>query len=379
MVCLKKRIFSLLITIALVFSYTTAISADTHKYTKTDLQSLYDTVANYIFNSEELLASTLTEYEDSICATSILVAKRALLTDTFSPEAYDYIYRGLYNAFSMMSLATQRNNSLTAPKVMRLLKALISLIANDDYYNIVDTETAESVKTTVKKSLEYINNSTAYAQDDMYAQMNQLFITLQSVAEYKIEYFNAEYGIYIFEDIKKDDWFFSAVSYVFGEGLFKGTSNTTFSPGTQMTRGMFITVLSRFASADMFDTTSSYSDVDEEMYYAAPISWAEKSGLITWADTNAFSPDAPITREEMVTTMYNYCKYIAYDLENILPTPQESFSDIGEASEYSVLPLRYAHAMGIISGYEDGSLRPMATATRAEVAQVFINLTNAIG
>jgi hypothetical protein len=71
------------------------------KYTKAELQTLYDTVANYIFTSEELLQSTLTDYEDSLCATAILVAKKALLSDSFSEDAYDYIYRGLYDAFTM--------------------------------------------------------------------------------------------------------------------------------------------------------------------------------------------------------------------------------------------------------------------------------------
>lgn len=375
---MKKRVFSLILTIAILISSAASVSADTHKYTKEDLQSLYDTVANYIFKSEELLSATLTEYEDSICATSILVARNALLSNSFSPEAYDYIYRGLYNAFSMMSLATQRNNSLTAPKVMRLLKALTSLIANDDYYNIVDADTASAVKEIVSRSLEYINNSTAYAQDDMYAQMNQLFITLQDVAEYKIAYFNAEYGIYAFEDIRPNDWFFSAVSYVFGEGLFKGTSNTTFSPSTQMTRGMFITVLSRFSGEEMLEASSFFMDVDENMYYAAPIAWAKNGDMISWAEGDIFSPDAPITREEMVTTMYSYCKYTGFNLENIQPSQEDIFTDLSDASAFSAEPLRYAHAMGIISGYEDGSLRPQATATRAEVAQVFINLTNAL-
>lgn len=42
-------------------------------------------------------------------------------------------------------------------------------------------------------------------------------------------------------------WFASSVRFVYDHALFKGTSDTTFSPNANMTRGMFITVLGRFA------------------------------------------------------------------------------------------------------------------------------------
>ena len=33
-----------------------------------------------------------------------------------------------------------------------------------------------------------------------------------------------------FQDVKNSDWYADAVGYVYREGLFNGTSNTTFSP-----------------------------------------------------------------------------------------------------------------------------------------------------
>ena len=302
---MKKRFLSLILAIVLLCISAPFASADT-VYTKTDLQTLYDTVANYIFRSEEILASTLTEDEDALCARTIIISKAALLSPSFPQEHFDAVYRGLYDAFSMMSLVSQRNNSLTNPKVLRLLKALISLIVNDDYYEIAPPEDCESVAQTVNKSLEYINDPTSYNPEDMYAQMNQLFICLRNASEYKLTLFNAKYGVYVFNDVRENDWFFSAVKYVFNNGLFNGTSENEFSPSLQMTRGMFITVLSRFAEATAPDTPSPFTDVPADAYYADAVNWAYAGGILSWTEGENFYPDSPITREEMVTSIYNY-------------------------------------------------------------------------
>ena len=46
-----------------------------------------------------------------------------------------------------------------------------------------------------------------------------------------------------FTDVKPGKWYYTAVDHAVSEGLFSGTSSTTFSPEEPMTRGMFVTVL----------------------------------------------------------------------------------------------------------------------------------------
>lgn len=50
-----------------------------------------------------------------------------------------------------------------------------------------------------------------------------------------------------FTDIKTTDWYYSDVSYVVSHGMFNGMSATKFGPGETMTRGMFVTLLGRYA------------------------------------------------------------------------------------------------------------------------------------
>ena len=44
---------------------------------------------------------------------------------------------------------------------------------------------------------------------------------------------------------------------------------------------------------------SAFSDVDEGLYYAAPIAWAVEEGITTGTSKDTFSPDAFCTRAQI--------------------------------------------------------------------------------
>lgn len=62
-----------------------------------------------------------------------------------------------------------------------------------------------------------------------------------------------------FTDVRKKDWFYEDVAYVVENGLFHGTSKTTFSPNAPMTRGMLVTVLYRLADKPETTAASSFT------------------------------------------------------------------------------------------------------------------------
>ena len=74
-------------------------------------------------------------------------------------------------------------------------------------------------------------------------------------------------------------WAKADIEYAVSQGLFSGTSATTFSPDTAMTRGMFVTVLGRLARADVKSyQASSFDDVQNDLYYMGFIEWANRMG-----------------------------------------------------------------------------------------------------
>lgn len=75
-----------------------------------------------------------------------------------------------------------------------------------------------------------------------------------------------------FNDVSENAWYASSVDYAVEKNLFSGTSATTFAPSGTMTRGMFVTVLSRQAQAKTDEAKSAeFTDVKDDSWYAKAI------------------------------------------------------------------------------------------------------------
>ncbi|MDD2510935.1 MAG: S-layer homology domain-containing protein [Syntrophomonas sp.] len=76
-----------------------------------------------------------------------------------------------------------------------------------------------------------------------------------------------------FSDVKEADWFYYAVNYVYKNGLMVGTSETTFSPYTNTTRGMIVTILHTLEGSPMPNITNGFTDVGSDKYYTDAVAW----------------------------------------------------------------------------------------------------------
>ncbi len=113
-------------------------------------------------------------------------------------------------------------------------------------------------------------------------------------------------GVPVFTDTA-NHWAKDAIAFVAGKGLFKGTSDTAFSPDIPMTRSMFVTILGRMHGIDTSTyTTVSFSDVDAAQYYAPYVEWAAKNGIVKGIGDGKFAPDTTVTREQAATMLANY-------------------------------------------------------------------------
>ena len=72
-----------------------------------------------------------------------------------------------------------------------------------------------------------------------------------------------------FTDVQEDMWYYSAVQYVYAQGLMAGTTTSTFSPDMSTSRGMIVTILHRLSGSPA-GGSSNFTDVATDMYYAAP-------------------------------------------------------------------------------------------------------------
>lgn len=183
----------------------------------------------------------------------------------------------------------------------------------------------------------------------------------------------------VFKDVAETHWANSAVSYVAEKGYFKGTGDDTFSPDVTMNRGMFVTVLGRLAGADeTLYSAAQFSDVPTGSYYAAYVAWGETTGLVKGTSDTTFSPDAPVSREQMALLFYRYAAYAGLDV-TVDEDALASFADADQVSEWAREAMCWAVTHQILRGSDTGRLMPTDSATRAQVAQVLKNFDDNMG
>lgn len=108
-----------------------------------------------------------------------------------------------------------------------------------------------------------------------------------------------------FTDVHYGDYFYQAVLWAVENGITMGTSATTFSPDATVTRAQVVTFLWR-ANGQPAAWNSGFTDVSADAYYAKAVAWAVQNGITTGISFGVFSPDAACTRAQIVTFLYRY-------------------------------------------------------------------------
>ena len=174
-------------------------------------------------------------------------------------------------------------------------------------------------------------------------------------------------GTLPFTDVRETDWFYDDVVFAYENGLFSGTTATTFSPYAPMTRAMLVTVLYRLEGEPAVTGRSGFSDVTIGSYYEAAVTWAADNGIVNGTSAVTFSPSENVTREQMAAILCRYAQYKQYGTS--ASASLSAFSDAAAVSTYAKAPLSWAVAEKLVNG-TDGKLLPRASATRAQVAAI---------
>ena len=170
-----------------------------------------------------------------------------------------------------------------------------------------------------------------------------------------------------FTDVSADDWFYDPVCYVYSQGLMTGTSATTFEPNTSLSRAMLVAVLHRLEGNPQA-SAGDFTDVADGDWYAQAVNWAASVGVVNGMGDGTFQPNAAITREQMAAILRNYAQYKGLDVT--ASGDLVNYSDAASVSDWAKDSVQWMVGSGLIGGYEDNTLRPQGTTTRAEVASV---------
>lgn len=163
------------------------------------------------------------------------------------------------------------------------------------------------------------------------------------------------------------------IEFCLDNGIMNGTGADTFNPDDNITRAQFATMFYRFAGSPETSGSSKFTDLTQD-WYKKPIAWAAANGVITGTSASTFSPDEPVTREQVATIFYRYAQSKGLDV-SLDNTGLDNYNDYSDISDYAKIPVAWCFKENIIfihsvNGYEY-AIYPKIAPTRADTATMF--------
>ena len=180
-----------------------------------------------------------------------------------------------------------------------------------------------------------------------------------------------------FTDVNEGDWFHDAVQYVYDNGLMDGVGDGQFAPNATTNRAMVVTILYRLAGEPAVSGDVGFADVESGLWYTDAVLWAAQNGIVNGISETEFSPSGDLTQEQLATILYRYAQDQGYDVS--AQADLSGFPDAGDIQDYATQALSWAVAEGLLQGFEDDSLQPGGTATRAQIATILMRFCEGVG
>ena len=160
-----------------------------------------------------------------------------------------------------------------------------------------------------------------------------------------------------FSDVDANAYYYDAVQWAVQQGITSGTSETTFRPDQQCTRGQTISLLWRSAGSPApKGKNNPFTDVKEDAYYYQSALWAAERGIVSGT---AFQASEPVTRGQFAAFLYRNAGSPAVESKN-------NFTDVpGDA--YYAQAVAWVAAQGIASGTGEHTFSPDTVCTRGQI------------
>ena len=158
------------------------------------------------------------------------------------------------------------------------------------------------------------------------------------------------------------------MNYCAAKGLASGIGNNRFGPSYVVTRAQTAQILYALEGKPAVTKSGNFPDVPSGKWYSNAINWAANNGVMKGYTTGNFLPNAGITRQQFMATIYNYVKLKNYDAAR--SGDISGFKDINDVTPYAVPALQWAVGHHVMDGTEDHRLMPKATTSRAEMAVI---------
>ncbi|MBR5642400.1 MAG: S-layer homology domain-containing protein [Firmicutes bacterium] len=171
-----------------------------------------------------------------------------------------------------------------------------------------------------------------------------------------------------FTDVRQTDWFASYVETARDLGIVSGYPDGSFRPSRQVTYGEFLAMAMRGKGKE--DAAGTHW---ARKFYDAAIA----AEVLDEADVSPRFLDEPIPRRDVALIMAGLLRNADRSGRNV-KSADKTFSDV-EATDEREYAIALCAYYGTLSGYPDGTFRPLGFLTRAESTAAMVALDGVLG
>lgn len=177
-----------------------------------------------------------------------------------------------------------------------------------------------------------------------------------------------------FTDMDNNHWAKKSVDVLASKGIAKGTSDKTFAPGDNITRGDYMAMLVRALGVNAA-INENFIDVKITDVNFKEIAIAKKLGITNGVGSNKFNPDEYITRQDLMTLTDRALTVTKKIKEKGTPSDLDKFSDSPSVAAYARDSVATMIKEGIIIG-SGNLISPKDKTTRAQAATIVYRIYN---
>ena len=176
-----------------------------------------------------------------------------------------------------------------------------------------------------------------------------------------------------FSDVPQTYWAYPYIMRLANAGIVAGKGAGLFKPEDLVTRAEFVKIIAGLVHAEVSGKQAhQFSDVEPTDWFAPYVAWGLENGIVNGTGEKAFSPEAPITREQMAAILTRLCEKLGITLK--AEKEAAAFTDEAKISAYAKEAVNLMQQTGLIGGYPDGTFLPQGSAKRSEASKVIAML-----
>ena len=219
----------------------------------------------------------------------------------------------------------------------------------------------------IKNNRAPANYSVFYVDDNGKLQkLNAVYDKELAAFVFEIEHFSVYAVAYdengmSFADVPETAYYYNAVLWAAENGITQGTDDVHFSPNAPVTRAQVVTFLWRAAGKPVVNYYMNISDVKSGEYYSEAVRWALSEGITKGTSDTTFSPDKVCTRGQIVTFLARFA-----GVKDEVTGYTHDFTDV-KAADYFNNAVAWAKDNKVTEGTSATTFSPHVDCTRAQV------------